>query len=320
VSALPFFHVYGMTVGLITAVLAASEIVMVPDPRDLDLIMQVVENEKITLFPGVPTMYSALMNHQRIGDYRFSAVKACLSAGAALPLEVAKKFRAVTGAHLVEGYGLTECSPLVCGNPVMGRHKAGSIGVPIPNTTVTIVSLEANDEGIYHKLDTGEEGEIVVTGPQVMAGYWQQEEETKLTIDSTGALHTGDIGTMDEDGYVYVVDRKKDLIIASGYNIVPREVEEVLYSHPKVMEAAVAGVPDARRGETVKAYIVLWDGETSTRDEIRAFCKENLAPYKVPALVEFRNALPKSQVGKVLRRLLVEEDLARAAEDSPVAD
>jgi long-chain acyl-CoA synthetase len=318
-AALPFFHVYGMTVGLITAVLAASEIVMVPDPRDLDLIMQVIDNEKVTLFPGVPTMYSALMNHPRIGDYRFSAVKACLSAGAALPSEVANRFRDVTGAHLVEGYGLTECSPLVCGNPIMGRHKAGSIGVPIPNTRVAIVSLEPNDAGVYEELDIGEEGEIVATGPQVMAGYWQQEEETKLTIDSTGALHTGDIGRMDEDGYVYVVDRKKDLIIASGYNIVPREVEEVLYSHPKVMEAAVAGVPDAKRGETVKAYIVLWEGQTSTRDEIRAFCKENLAPYKVPTLVEFRSALPKSQVGKVLRRLLVEEELAKAAENPSAA-
>ena len=216
----------------------------------------------------------------------------------------------------MEGYGLTESSPLACANPILGHRKAGSIGVPVSGTRLAIVSLEADDEGNYAEVAQGDQGDIVIYGPQVMAGYWNREDETALTIDKTGALHTGDIGRMDGEGYFYVVDRKKDLIIASGYNIVPREVEEVLFMIPKVMEAAVAGVPDARRGETVKAYIVLQPGETATQEEIRAFCKENLAPYKVPTKVEFRDELPKSQVGKVLRRILVEEELAKMAQES----
>lgn len=312
-GALPFFHVYGMTVSILAATLSASEIVMVPDPRDLNLLMQIIQHEKISIFPGVPAMYSAIINHPRLGDYDFRAVKASLSAGAALPVEVATRFETITGCRLVEGYGLTESSPLACANPILGHRKAGSIGVPIPNTRLAIVSLEPDGDGNYEVLGIGEEGEIVIYGPQVMPGYWNREDETALTIDNTGGLHTGDIGRMDEQNYFYVVDRKKDLIIASGYNVVPREVEEVLFAYPKIVEAAVAGIPDDKRGETVKAYIVLKPGESATRDEIRAFCKQNLAPYKVPALVEFRDELPKSQVGKVLRRLLVEEELGKMA-------
>lgn len=312
-GALPFFHVYGMTVSILAATLSASEIVMVPDPRDLNLLMQIIQHEKISIFPGVPAMYSAIINHPRLGDYDFRAVKASLSAGAALPVEVATRFETITGCRLVEGYGLTESSPLACANPILGHRKAGSIGVPIPNTRLAIVSLEPDGDGNYEMLGVGEEGEIVIYGPQVMPGYWNREDETALTIDNTGGLHTGDIGRMDEQNYFYVVDRKKDLIIASGYNVVPREVEEVLFAYPKIVEAAVAGIPDDKRGETVKAYIVLKPGESATRDEIRAFCKQNLAPYKVPALVEFRDELPKSQVGKVLRRLLVEEELGKMA-------
>lgn len=312
-GALPFFHVYGMTVSILAATLSASEIVMVPDPRDLNLLMQIIQHEKISIFPGVPAMYSAIINHPRLGDYDFRAVKASLSAGAALPVEVATRFETITGCRLVEGYGLTESSPLACANPILGHRKAGSIGVPIPNTRLAIVSLEPDGDGNYEMLGVGEEGEIVIYGPQVMPGYWNREDETALTIDNTGGLHTGDIGRMDEQNFFYVVDRKKDLIIASGYNVVPREVEEVLFAYPKIVEAAVAGIPDDKRGETVKAYIVLKPGESATRDEIRAFCKQNLAPYKVPALVEFRDELPKSQVGKVLRRLLVEEELGKMA-------
>lgn len=312
-GALPFFHVYGMTVSILAATLSASEIVMVPDPRDLNLLMQIIQHEKISIFPGVPAMYSAIINHPRLGDYDFRAVKASLSAGAALPVEVATRFETITGCRLVEGYGLTESSPLACANPILGHRKAGSIGVPIPNTRLAIVSLEPDSDGNYEVLGIGEEGEIVIYGPQVMPGYWNREDETALTIDNTGGLHTGDIGRMDEQNFFYVVDRKKDLIIASGYNVVPREVEEVLFAYPKIVEAAVAGIPDDKRGETVKAYIVLKPGESATRDEIRTFCKQNLAPYKVPALVEFRDELPKSQVGKVLRRLLVEEELGKMA-------
>jgi long-chain acyl-CoA synthetase len=198
-------------------------------------------------------------------------------------------------------------------NPIAGRAKFGSIGIPIPSTEVKIVALEPDESGHYKVLSAGEEGELVVRGPQVMKGYFNNPEETAKTIDADGWLHTGDIAKMDEDGYFYIVDRKKDLIIASGFNIVPREVEEVIFMHPKVMEAAVAGVPDPKRGETVKAYVVLKQGQTATVDEIRNFCKENLAPYKVPTLVEFRTELPKTQVGKVLRRQLVAEEKAKLA-------
>lgn len=315
-GALPFFHVYGMTVGMLFAFATASELIMVPDPRDLNLILQIIHNEKISVYPGVPAMYNALVNHPKVGEYDLRSVKACLSGGAPLPVEVANKFERITGGRLVEGYGLSESSPVACANPIFGYRKIGSIGIPISGTRMGIVSLEPDDEGNYQDLDAGEEGEIVIYGPQVMPGYWNREDETALTIDKTGALHTGDIGKMDDEGYFYVVDRKKDLIIASGYNIVPREVEEVLFMLPKVVEAAVAGIPDPKRGETVKAYIVLQAGETATREEIRAFCKENLAPYKVPTKIEFRDELPKSQVGKVLRRVLVEEELAKMEESS----
>ena len=226
---------------------------------------------------------------------------------------MAQKFDEITGGRLVEGYGMSESSPVTCANPIFGRTKVGSIGLPISSTEISIVSLEPDEDGHYKFLGLGEEGELVARGPQVMKGYYNNPEETAKTIDADGWLHTGDIAKMDEDGYFYIVDRKKDLIIASGYNIVPREVEEVLFMHPKVMEAAVVGVPDAKRGETVKAFVVLKEGQSATVEEIRAFCKENLAPYKVPTLVEFRTELPKTQVGKVLRRLLVEEEKAKQA-------
>ena len=201
---------------------------------------------------------------------------------------------------------MSESSPLVAGNPVFGETRPGSVGLPFPSTELAVVGLEPDDEGRYTFLDVGQRGELVARGPQVMKGYYDNQAETRQAIDGEGWLHTGDIATRDEDGYFYIVDRKKDLIIASGYNIVPREVEEVLFTHPKVLEAAVVGVPDAKRGETVKAVVVLKDGQTATVDEIRAFCKERLAPYKVPTQVEFASKLPRTQAGKVLRRVLAE--------------
>jgi len=202
---------------------------------------------------------------------------------------------------------------VACANPVYGKRKSGSIGLPISSTDVEIVALEPAADGSWPRVKPGAEGELVIYGPQVMKGYWDKPDETAKTIDKDGWLHTGDIARMDEEGYFYIVDRKKDLIIASGYNIVPREVEEVLFMHPKVQEAVVAGIPDAKRGETVKAYVVLKPGQTATVEEMRAFCKESLAPYKVPTFVEFRSELPKSQIGKVLRRVLVEEEKAKQA-------
>ena len=310
-GALPNFHVYGMTVGMILTLYAGGELVLIPDPRQTEHILQVINKEKITLYPGIPTMYTAIINHPKVKEYDLKSVSACLSAGMALPVSVQQNFEAITQGNLVEGYGLTETSPLTHANPIRGARKPGCIGFPVSSTEAAIVALEPNADGSYAMMPVGESGEIVVRGPQVMKGYWQKEDETAKVIDKDGWFHTGDIGIMDEEGWFKIVDRKKDLIIASGYNIVPREVEEVLYLHPKVQEAVVAGVPDEHRGETVKAYVVLKEGVSANVDEIRAFCKENLAPYKVPSKVEFRSELPKSQVGKILRRILVEEEIKK---------
>lgn len=315
-GALPFFHVYGMTVAMLFALSTGAELIITPDPRNINLVLDIIQNERVSLYPGVPAMYVAIINHPKVGDYNLHSVKACLSGGAALPVEVAEKFMQLTGGRLVEGYGMTEASPVITANPINGDMRVGSVGLPLPNTEVQIVGLEPDANGRYQPLPVGEEGELRARGPQVMKGYWNRADESAQTVTTDGWLHTGDIAKMDEDGYFYIVDRKKDLIIASGYNVVPREVEEVLFMHPAVMEAAVAGVPDPRRGETVKAYVVLKEGQSATEEEIRSFCKENLAPYKVPTLVEFRKDLPKSQVGKVLRRLLVEEEKAKQAQST----
>lgn len=314
--ALPSFHVYGMTVGMLFTIYAGCELVIIPDPRNTTHVLDVIEHEKITLYPGVPAMYIGIINHPKVQDYNLRSIKACLSGGAALPVEVAMKFEELTGGKLVEGFGMTESSPVTHANPLIGEVRVGSIGLPIPNTDAHIVTLEPDDEGKYQILEEiGAEGELRVKGPQVMKGYWGRDDETAKTLTPDGWLHTGDIAKMDEDGYFYIVDRKKDLIIAGGYNIVPREVEEVLFMHPKVMEAAVVGVPDPKRGETVKAFIVLIAGEEATPDEIKTYCRENLAPYKIPRLVEFRGELPKSGVGKVLRRELVREEKEKYAKE-----
>jgi len=309
-GALPFFHVYGMTVAMNMTMCAGGRLIVVPDPRQVDLILEIIHREKVTLYPGVPAMYIAINHHPKVSQYNLKSLKACISGAAPLPVEVQTEFERITGARLVEGYGLSEASPVTHSNPVYGKRKKGSIGVPFPDTEARIVSLDDKRE----EMPVGESGELAVRGPQVMKGYWNRPDETALVLDSNGWLYTGDIAKMDEDGFFYIVDRKKDIIIASGYNIVPREVEEVLYAHPKVQEAVVAGVPDPYRGETVKAYIVLKQGETATAEEIIAFCKERLAPYKVPKLVEFRSELPKSAVGKFLRRVLVEEEKRKLAE------
>ena len=255
------------------------------------------------MVPGIPTMYVRIINHPDVARYDLRSVKVCVSGAAPLPMEVQTRFGEISGGRLVEGYGLTEAAPVTHCNPIYGQRKAGSIGVPFPDVEAKIMD--------YDKLvekPQGEEGELWVRGPQVMQGYWGRPDETAKTITEDGWLRTGDIARMDSDGYFYIVDRLKDIIIASGFNIVPREVEEVLFEHPKVQEAVVAGVPDAYRGETVKAYVVLRPGEAATADELIAFCAERLAPYKVPKQVEFRSELPKTQVGKFLRRVLVEEE------------
>lgn len=247
-------------------------------------------------------MYIALINHPRIQEYDLSSINACISGSAALPVGLQDKFEELTKGRLIEGYGLTEASPVTHANPIWGRRKIGTIGIPVPDTEAKVVNPETGEE-----MPVGEPGELIVKGPQVMKGYWNRPEETFDTIRN-GWLFTGDMATMDEEGYFTIIDRKKDMIIASGYNIYPREIEEVLYEHPSVKEAVVVGTKDDYRGETVKAYIVLKDGAAPDPSGLEKFCRSQLAAYKVPRQFVFRDALPKTMVGKVLRRKLLEEE------------
>ncbi|MDQ7029369.1 MAG: long-chain fatty acid--CoA ligase [Ardenticatenia bacterium] len=312
-GALPLFHSYGMTTVMNFAVAVGGAMILLPNPRELDRVLKLIDKYQPTFFPGVPTLYTAINNHPDVRKYNLRSVKYCLSGASSLPVEVQKQFEELTGAKVVEGYGLTETSPVTHANPLNGVRKPGSIGIPVPDTMAKIVHIETGEE-----LPVGEVGEIIIHGPQVMAGYHNRPRETEATLrtDAEGRtwLHTGDVARMDEDGYFYIVDRKKDLIIASGYNVYPREVEEVLYEHPKVLEAAVVGVPHPYRGETVKAFVVLREGETLNEEELIQFCRDRLAPYKVPKLVEFRDSLPKTTVGKILRRQLAEEERRKAQE------
>ncbi len=311
-GALPFFHVFGMSIEVMLGIRIGARVVITPNPRDTEHTLKLVQNEKISIFPGVPAMYNAIINHPDIQKYNMQSIQICISGGAPLPLTVQETFNRITGGTLVEGYGLTECSPVVTANPINGQVKNGTIGVPFPSTEVRIVTLEPDENGQYTDVEPGAEGELCVRGPHTMQEYWNRPEETAATLDADGWLHTGDIVTMDEEGYMTIVDRKKDLIIVSGFNVVPREVEEVLYTHEAVLEAAVAGLPDPQRGEIVKAYIVTKPGQTLTEEEVKAHCAESLAPYKVPRAYAFKEELPKTLVGKILRRALVEEDLQNA--------
>ena len=303
-AVLPFFHVYGMTVALNLSVALAAAIILVPRFQ-IDEVLGIIKRYQPTMFPGAPTIYVAFNNHPHVRKYNVGSIKECISGSAPLPVEVKKQFEELTGGRLVEGYGLSEASPVTHANPLDGRDIPGSIGLPLPDTDAKIVDPESGAE-----LDVGEVGELVVRGPQVMKGYWRRPEETERVLKG-GWLHTGDIARMDEQGYFYIVDREKDVIIASGYNVYPREVEEVLYQHPGVEEAAVIGVPDPYRGETVKAFIVPRPGAELDAEELIEFCRERLARYKVPKLIEFRESLPKSAVGKVLKRELRAEELRK---------
>ncbi len=300
-SALPFFHSYGLTTCLHFALITKSNAILVPR-FEVKVVLNAIQKNNASMFPGVPTMYIAINSFQNVKKYNLKSVKGCMSGGAALPLEVQKKFEKITGGRLVEGYGLSETSPVTHTNPLHGLRKEGSIGIPLPLTSAKIV-----DSNTMEELPVGEIGELAVSGPQVMKGYWNKPDETANVLRD-GWLFTGDMAKMDEDGYFYIVDRKKDMIIAGGYNIYPRDIEEVLFTHPKIEEAVVAGVPDEYRGETVKAYIVLKQGEQTTVEEITEFCMQNLAKFKIPKIIEFRNELPKSMIGKVLRRVLIEEE------------
>ncbi|MBU8916680.1 AMP-binding protein [Bacillus sp. FJAT-29953] len=307
---LPFFHVFGLTTVMILSVKMAAKLILMPKFDALET-LKAIQKHRVTLFPGAPTIFIGLLKHPDLKKYDLSSIEACISGSAPLPHEVQEKFEAITGGKLVEGYGLSEASPVTHSNFLWGAVRVkGSIGVPYPDTDSKIVSSETEEE-----MPAGEIGELIIKGPQVMKGYWNRPEETAQTIKD-GWLHTGDLGYMDENGYFYVVDRKKDMIIAGGFNIYPREIEEVLYQHPDVVEAVVAGVPDPYRGETVKAYIVLKEGVTVTAEEMNKYARKFLTAYKVPRLYEFRSELPKTAVGKILRRMLVDEEIKKLEEEA----
>lgn len=304
-SISPFFHVYGMTSAMNLPIFAAGTVICL-ERFEVNKTLELIRKHQPTFFPGVPTMYIALLNHPDSESSGMDCIKVCNSGSAPMPVEVMHEFERKTGARIVEGYGLSETSPVTHRNPIHGLRKPGSIGVPIPNTDAKIVDV---DTGTV-ELGPGESGELIVKGPQIMKGYWKKPEETTLNLRD-GWLYTGDIATMDEDGYFYIVGRKKDMIIAGGYNIYPIEVEDIIYQHPSVAEACVFGIPDPYRGETVKAAIVLKKGMEITEQTIIDWCLSRMAKYKVPRLVEFRDQLPKTTVGKILRRHLVQEEVER---------
>jgi long-chain acyl-CoA synthetase len=305
VAALPFFHSFGTLVMDFSMTKAAKLILL---PRfEIDMALKAMSSEKPTLFPGVPRMYIALNQDPRTPKHDLASLKACISGAAPLPMAVAKRFEEITGgAKVVEGYGLSECSPVTHANPLVGVRKEGFIGLPLPDTDVKLVDLDEPDR----RVPQGERGEMCIKGPQVMLGYWNRPDESGLVIRD-GWLHTGDVAIMDEQGYFRIVDRIKDMILVSGFNVYPTEVEAVLFRHPKILKCAVVAVPDDTTGERVKAFIVLKPGESATEDEIVSWCRDpeqGLSGYRVPKDIEFRDELPETLIGKVLRRVLQDEE------------
>ena len=304
VGLLPFSHSFGLTACLNWPISQGAKIIVLPR-FELDGFIKMLRRHRPTMLPGVPTILVALLNDPRLPRLDLSAMWGCISGSAPLPVEVRDRFEAISGCRIMEGYGLTETAPVTHLNPVQGKRPLGSMGLPLPGTLARVMDQETG----LRELPVGEVGELAIQGPQVMQGYWQNPEETAAVLRG-GWLFTGDLARQDEDGYFYIVERKKDLIISGGYNIYPREVEEVLYQFPGVQEAVVFGLPDAYRGEVVKAVIVPKEGAALNLHAIQEFCRKQLAVYKVPKIIEFRAELPKSLVGKVLRRLLREEAMA----------
>lgn len=300
-AALPLFHVFGLTVLMNMSVLRAGTLILLPR-FEVETVLQTINQQKPTIFPGAPTMYVALIHHKDSAKTDLSSINVCISGSAALPLEVQEQFELLTGGRLIEGYGLSEASPVTHANPVWGKRKIGTIGIPMPDTEAAVI-----DPASGERLAAGELGELIVRGPQVMSGYWNKAAETEQVLKD-GWLYTGDLATMDEEGYFTIMDRIKDVIIAGGFNVYPREVEEVLFEHPAVREASVVGIKDEYRGETVKAFIVFKEGWQVSESQLDRWCRERLAAYKVPHHYAFRETLPKTMVGKVLRRKLQEEE------------
>ena len=303
---IPFFHIYGFTVGLMAGTWLGALQILIPK-YDVDALLAAIREHRPTYFPAVPTIFISLLNHPKTRESGLDKIRAFNSGSAPLPVEVLEQFEQMTGGLLSEGYGLSEASPVTHTSPTLSIRKVGSIGIPLPDTDMKVVDLESGTT----ELPTGQEGELCIAGPQVMKGYWNKPDETAQTLraDASGRtwLYTGDIARVDEDGFAYIVQRKKDMIIVSGFNVYPGEIESVLFTHPAVMEACVIGVPDAYRGEAVKAFVVLKPGASATVEDLQAHCAKDLAEFKRPTQIEIRGSLPKSAVGKVLRRVLREE-------------
>lgn len=322
IGVLPYFHIYGLTVGLNWPTLIGATLVPLPkfEPQ---MLLKAIHKRKPTIFPGAPSVYIALLQQKNLKKFNLKSIKYAVSGSAPMPVEYIEQFNKVTGAEILEGYGLTEASPVTNINPIDGKRKNGSIGMPFPDTEAKVVDMEVGGA----ELPPGKMGELVIRGPQVMQGYYNRPADTADVLRN-GWLYTGDIATMDEDGYFSIVDRRKDLIISAGYNIYPREIDEVLYEHEKIKEAVAVGIPSQTRGEVVKVFVVLNDDTEMDKSEIVSYCREKLANYKVPKKVEFRDELPKTMVGKVLRRALREEEeeklakrcAARAARKQAKAD
>jgi len=306
IGALPFFHVFGLTTAMNLAIYLGWGNILIPKPQP-EALLETIRKFKPTFAPFVPTMYIGMLNHPDIDKTDLTSIKGCFSGSAPLPVEVIKDFENKTGAVIVEGFGLTESTPVTHINPFAdGKRKVGSIGVPISDTQCRIVDVDDGETDV----PVGESGELLIKGPQVMKGYWNNPEETAKTLID-GWLHTGDIGKMDEEGYFYIVDRKKDMIISSGCNVYPRDIEEVFYENSKIQEACAIGIPHATRGESIKVFVVLKEGKTATQEELIEYCTDKLAKYKLPTEIEFRDELPKTNVGKILKKELRAEEMAK---------
>ncbi|MFY9271147.1 MAG: long-chain fatty acid--CoA ligase [Candidatus Manganitrophaceae bacterium] len=307
-AVVPFFHVYGMSACMNLSIYLGTTLVLLPRFVTKD-VLHAIQKTRSTIFMGVQAMYVAINNFPNVKQYDLSSIKVCISGAGPLHVEVQRQFEALTGGKLVEGYGLSEAAPVTHAHPSHGKRKPGSIGLPFPDTEVKVVDIETGTQ----PLPIGEVGELIVQGRQVMQGYWQKSEETNAVLRN-GWLHTGDMAKMDDEGYFFIVDRKKDMIKTRGENVYPREVEEVLFRHPKVKDAVVVGLPDSFSGEKIKAYLILKEGESATAEEVLTFCRTELSKFKVPQEIEFRKELPKTIIGKVLRRVLIDEEMKKLKE------
>jgi long-chain acyl-CoA synthetase len=304
-AVLPFFHVFAMTAVMCLGLSIRAKMILLPR-FDLEQVLKVIDAKRPTLFPAVPTIYGAINAHAQLDKYDLTSIRYCISGGAPLPVDIKASFEKLTNCVLVEGYGLSEASPVVCCNPPWGENKPGSIGLPFPGTVVEIRDMDNPGRTV----PTGERGQVVLRGPQVMAGYWNRESETQDVLDGHW-LRTGDVGHMDEDGYVFLTDRMKDVILSGGFNVYPRVIEEAIYKHPDVAEVVVIAVPHGYRGEAPKAFVKLVDGAQLDVDHLMAFCADHLNPIERPDEIEFRDELPKTLIGKLSKKELVEEELQK---------